>query len=104
MRSPVATTDPTTEPATREAAGAIDALSFDDALAELQRTVSELEAGGQPLEAAIALYERGVALQARCERLLTDAELRVQQLVARAGGALETRDVRTEDDPDEASA
>ena len=78
---------------------AIDALGFDDALAELQRTVAELEAGGQPLEAAIALYERGVALQARCEKLLGDAELRVQQLVARVGGALETRDVR----PDEAT-
>jgi exodeoxyribonuclease VII small subunit len=76
---------------------AIDALSFDDALAELQRTVAELEAGGQPLEGAIALYERGVALQARCEKLLTNAELRVQQLVAQAGRALETRDVRPED-------
>lgn len=81
---------------------AIDALGFDDALAELQRTVAELEAGGQPLEAAIALYERGVALQARCERLLGDAELRIQQLVARAGGVLEARDVSPEastDDP-----
>ena len=76
---------------------AIDALTFDEALAHLQRTVGELEAGGQPLAVAIALYERGVALQARCERLLGDAELRVQQLVARAGGALETRDVRPED-------
>ena len=76
---------------------AIDALTFDEALADLQRTVAELEAGGQPLEAASALYERGVALQARCEKLLGDAELRVQQLVARAGGALETRDVRPED-------
>ena len=76
---------------------AIDALTLDEALADLQRTVAELEAGGQPLEAAIALYERGVALQARCEKLLGDAELRVQQLVARAGGALETRDVRPED-------
>lgn len=80
---------------------AIDALSFDDALAELQRTVAELEAGGQPLEAAIALYERGVALQARCERLLGDAELRVQQLVARAGGVLETRDVSPDESADD---
>jgi exodeoxyribonuclease VII small subunit len=80
---------------------AIDALTFDDALAELQRTVAELEAGGQRLEAAIALYERGVALQARCEKLLGDAELRVQQLVARAGGAIETRDVQPEDATDE---
>lgn len=85
------TTDPMPDPASP--AAEIEALSFDEALAELQRTVAELETGGQPLEAAIALYERGVALQARCERLLTDAELRVQQLVARAGGALETRDV-----------
>ena len=85
------TTPPATDPQ-------IDALSFDEALAELQRTVAELEGGGQPLETAIALYERGVALEARCERLLRDAELRVQQLVARAGGALEAQDVR----PDEA--
>ncbi len=89
---------PTTEPTTDPTTPAIEALTFDEALAELQRTVAELEAGGQPLEAAIALYERGVALQARCERLISDAELRVQQLVARAGGAIETRDVQTDDD------
>jgi exodeoxyribonuclease VII small subunit len=95
----VATTDPTTTATTQPPDPAIDSLSFDDALAELQRTVAELEAGGQPLEVAIALYERGVALQARCERLIGDAELRVQQLVARAGGALEARDVRPDDEP-----
>ena len=84
----------TTDPA---APREVDGLSFDDALAELQRTVAELEAGGQPLEAAIALYERGVALQGRCERLLADAELRVKRLVERAGGAVEALDAR----PDE---
>jgi exodeoxyribonuclease VII small subunit len=90
----VATTEPMPDASERPA---VDSLSFDDALAELQRTVAELEAGGQPLEAALSLYERGVALQARCEHLIADAELRVQQLVARAGGALETHDVRVED-------
>ena len=83
---------------------AIDSLTFDEALAQLQGSVAELEAGGQALEAAIALYERGVALQARCERLLGDAELRVQQLVARAGGALEARDVPPEDATDDSPA
>jgi exodeoxyribonuclease VII small subunit len=78
----------------------VDSLTFDDALAELQRTVAELEAGGQPLEDSIALYERGVALHERCARLLADAELRVQRLVERAGGALAALDVR----PDEADA
>lgn len=71
----------------------IESLSFDDALAALQKTVAELEAGGQPLERSIALYERGVALHERCAKLLAEAELKVQQLVTRAGGALEAIDV-----------
>jgi exodeoxyribonuclease VII small subunit len=90
------TTEPTAAPAAE-----IATLSFDEALAELQRTVGELEAGGQPLERTIALYERGVALHERCSTLLADAELRVQQLVARAGGALAAVDVRPEDAAEE---
>jgi exodeoxyribonuclease VII small subunit len=82
----------TTEPAAI-ANAPIDGLSFDDALAALQRVVSELEAGGQPLERSLALYERGVALHERCATLLAEAELKVQQLVTRAGGALDAIDV-----------
>jgi exodeoxyribonuclease VII small subunit len=75
----------------------VETLGFDDALAELQRTVAELEAGGLALERSIELYERGVALHERCARLLGEAELRVRQLVSRAGGALDAIDVRPED-------
>ena len=92
----------TTPPAADASADpTIGSLAFDDALAELQRTVAELETGGQPLEQAIALYERGVALHERCSRLLTEAELRVQQLVTRAGGALAAVDVRPEEASEE---
>jgi len=76
----------------------VEDLAFDDALAELQRTVAELEAGGQPLERALALHERGAALIERCDRLLNEAQLRLEQLVSRAGGSLETQPVT----PDEA--
>jgi exodeoxyribonuclease VII small subunit len=86
-------TDPTDRAAANGVDAPIDALSFDDALAALQKTVAELEAGGQPLERSIALYERGVALHERCAKLLAEAELKVQQLVTRAGGALEAIDV-----------
>lgn len=75
----------------------IDRLTFDDALAELQRTVADLETGGLPLERSIALYERGVALHERCASLLSEAELKVQQLVTRAGGAIAAIDVRPEE-------
>lgn len=67
----------------------VESLGFDAALAELQAVVAALEAGGQPLEAALALYERGVALQERLERLLADAELRIRRLVERSGGRVE---------------
>jgi len=74
----------------------IDQLGFDEALAELKRTVEELESGGQPLEAALALHERAAALREHCERLLAAAELRLQQLVSGASGP-RLVDVRPED-------
>jgi exodeoxyribonuclease VII small subunit len=77
--------------------GDIASLTFDAALDDFQRTVASLEAGGQPLEEALALYERGVALHAHLDRLLTDAELRIRRLVERAGGGVETGELRTED-------
>ena len=80
----------------------IEQLGFDEALAELQRTVAELEAGGQPLERALALHERGAALIEHCNRLLTEAELRMKQLVARSSG-LEVVDVRAEETPESES-
>ena len=75
----------------------IEALPFDAAFAELRTAIEELEAGGLPLEATILRTERAVALQRHCERLLSDAELRVRQLTARPGGGLETRDVSVDE-------
>jgi exodeoxyribonuclease VII small subunit len=79
----------------------VESLAYDDAFAEYQRTVATLEAGGQPLEATIALYERAIALQRRCERLLAEAELRVQQLMAAPNGGAVAVDVRPEDAEEE---
>ena len=75
----------------------IEALSFDAAFAELRQAIEELEAGGLALEETIRRTERAVALQRHCERLLSEAELRVKQLVARPGGGLETRDVAVDE-------
>ena len=75
----------------------IAALPFDAAFAELRAAIEELEAGGLPLEATILRTERAVALQRHCERLLSDAELRVRQLTTRPGGGLETREITVDD-------
>jgi exodeoxyribonuclease VII small subunit len=68
---------------------AIDTLSFEDALAELEETVRQLEAGELPLDESLALFERGQLLSARCQQLLQAAELKVQQLAPKTGGGYE---------------
>jgi exodeoxyribonuclease VII small subunit len=66
----------------------IAAMSFEEALAQLEAIVRGLESGQQKLEDAIAAYERGAALKTHCEAKLAQAEARVQAIVARADGSL----------------
>ncbi|HEX9090508.1 MAG TPA: exodeoxyribonuclease VII small subunit [Anaerolineales bacterium] len=61
-------------------------LSYEQALAELEKIVASLEAnepGGTnkfSLEESMSLFERGQALTRHCLELLDKAELRVKQL------------------------
>ena len=71
----------------------ISGLSFEDALAELERIVKGLEGGQQKLEDAITAYERGAQLRHYCEAKLAEAEARVQAIVQRADGSLALRPV-----------
>lgn len=66
----------------------IAAMSFEDALAELERIVRGLEGGQMKLEDAISCYERGALLRRHCEAKLSEAEMRVQAIVERADGSL----------------
>lgn len=64
----------------------VDKMSFEEALAELEGIVRQLEAGEVELEKSIAIYERGAALKAHCDARLKSAELKVEQIVQGAGG------------------
>jgi len=61
-------------------------LSYEQALAELEKIVASLEAhepsgaGKLSLDESMSLYERGQALTRHCLELLDKAELRVKQL------------------------
>jgi len=65
----------------------IAALTFEQALAELEQIVARLESGQAPLEDSIQMYERGAALKAHCEARLEAARLRVEKIVVGAAGA-----------------
>jgi exodeoxyribonuclease VII small subunit len=69
----------------------VGSLSFEDALAELEKIVRNLEGGQQKLEDAIAAYERGARLRRHCEAKLAEAEQRVQAIVAAGDGSLALR-------------
>ena len=56
-------------------------LTYEQAYAELEGIVAELESGEHTLEEAIAKYERGQVLAKYCANMLDKAELKVQQLV-----------------------
>jgi exodeoxyribonuclease VII small subunit len=68
------------------AATEIAALSFEQALAELEKIVTSLERGDVPLEDSIRLYERGAALKAHCEGRLKEAQMKVEQIVLSPDG------------------
>ncbi|KTQ97674.1 exodeoxyribonuclease VII small subunit [Aureimonas ureilytica] len=69
----------------------IKRMSFEEALAALERIVSDLERGDVPLEMSIRIYERGEKLKSHCDRLLSAAEDKVEKIkLSRAGKATGT--------------
>ncbi|MCL4559433.1 MAG: exodeoxyribonuclease VII small subunit [Chloroflexi bacterium] len=58
----------------------IEEMNYEQAYAELESIVASLETSQRPLEEAMALFERGQALAARCATLLDKAELKIRQL------------------------
>jgi len=54
--------------------------SFEELYSELEATIEKLEAGNLSLDEALALYERGMELAKRCNIMLDNAELRIQEL------------------------
>lgn len=61
-------------------AHAVEKLSFEEAMAELDQVVAQLESGAAPLEKSIDLYTRGTALKAHCESLLKNAQAKIEKI------------------------
>lgn len=68
-------------PKTKPAQKAVEELTYEEALAELEGIVEALEGEQNPLDEAMKLFERGQALIIRCGGLLETAQLKVQKLV-----------------------
>ena len=65
---------------------AVEELSFEEALKQLETIVHRLESGEEPLDVAIDLYARGDALRAQCEKRLSDAQSRIEKITLGSDG------------------
>lgn len=61
-------------------------MNFEQAIAELEKVVGQLERGDVALEESITLYERGAKLRAHCQDKLRDAEEKVAKLTIDGDG------------------
>jgi len=64
----------------------VEEMSFEAAMAELEKVVGQLERGDVALEESIALYERGAALKKRCEAKLNEAQEKIAAITLDADG------------------
>lgn len=64
----------------------ISAMSFEQALNELEKIVAELESGKAELERSVDVYRRGAQLKSHCEAKLRAAQLQVEKIVLGPGG------------------
>lgn len=60
-------------------------MRFEQALSALEGIVRRLEEGQVELEESIKIYERGEALKAHCEKLLKEAETRIEKITLKNG-------------------
>lgn len=68
------------KPSSKKVEKAVEELTYEEALAELEEIVSALEGEHSQLDESIKLFERGQSLAARCSLLLEAAELKVRQV------------------------
>jgi exodeoxyribonuclease VII small subunit len=64
----------------------VDEMTFEQAMAELEQVVGQLERGDVALDASIKLYERGAELKKRCEKKLKEAEEKVAAITLDSQG------------------
>lgn len=63
---------------------------FEKSLEALEAVVEALEEGDLPLEASLKQFEKGIALSRECQKALTSAKLKVEKLIEKADGQLDT--------------
>lgn len=62
--------------------------TFESILHDLEAEVSRLESGELPLDEVLTCFEKGVKAAGRCQSMLDEAELKIEQLSKDSAGKL----------------
>ena len=74
----------------------ITAMSFEEALMELEKLVRQLEEGKTRLDDSITTYERGMALKRHCETKLREAQAKIDRIAIASDGTVTTQPANIE--------
>ncbi len=69
----------------------LSTLSYEQAMALLERIVQRLESGEISLDESMKLYQQGIELARSCESQLAAVEHQITQLLVRPDGSLEEK-------------
>jgi exodeoxyribonuclease VII small subunit len=72
----------------------ISAMSFEEALKELESILARIDMGEEKLENAVAAFERAAKLRIHCEKKLNSARLRIEKVVGSAEGKVLTEEIK----------
>ena len=64
-------------------------MKFEEAIKKLEETVNKLESGETTLDESMKLFEEGISLSRTCTKLLSEAQLKVTQLIAESDKEVE---------------
>ena len=73
-------------------------MTFEESLDRAEEILERLEAGNEPLDTTLKLYEEGIALVRSCNQLLEAAEQKVKMLQIKPDGVAEAVDFNAEGD------
>jgi exodeoxyribonuclease VII small subunit len=76
---------------------AVENMSFEEALSELEKIVRQLESGGADLKSSIDSYERGMTLKKLCEGKLKEAQTKIEKITLSADGKVATETFKVAD-------
>jgi exodeoxyribonuclease VII small subunit len=65
----------------------LSSIPFEQALADLEQVVDQMESGDLSLEASLSAFERGIGLTRQCQQRLREAEQQVQMLTQQTSDA-----------------